>query len=290
MNPGRPHPPSPPLRADPRPLVILLGPTASGKSALAVALAERFGGEVVGADSRQIYRGTAVGTAQPSAPLRARVPHHMVDFLSPSESYNAARFAREARRAIEGIYARGHLPVAAGGSGLYVHALAEGLFEDEGVDSAFREGLSQLARRDGREAVHARLAREDPEAAAAIHPRDLKRVVRALELRRRWGLPLREVRRRRPVCSFEEPLYLGLAWPRELLYGRINRRASAMWEEGLLEETAALVRSGLEAVPAIGPGRESPALLEPPVSVGGTREVGFPGCAVAPALEGLGYR
>ncbi len=165
-----------------RPVVLLTGPTAAGKSALALELAERFGGEIVSVDSAQVYEGVDIGTAKPDRATRERVPHHLIDVVAPTASYSAARFAAEARAAIAAIRGRGRVPIVAGGTMLYVRALTEGLSDLPPADAALRAAIDAEAARRGWPALHAELARLDPLAAARFAPTDAQRIQRALEV------------------------------------------------------------------------------------------------------------
>ncbi|MGN6513149.1 MAG: tRNA (adenosine(37)-N6)-dimethylallyltransferase MiaA, partial [Lysobacteraceae bacterium] len=179
------------MSADARPPAIaLMGPTASGKSALALEWAERLGGEIVSVDSALVYRGLDIGAAKPTPAERARVPHHLVDVRDPWQPYSAAEFAADARAAIDGVLARGRLPILAGGTGLYFRALFEGLSPMPEADPAVRAQLAREAAERGWPALHAELARVDPEAAARIHPTDPQRIQRALEVHRASGRPI----------------------------------------------------------------------------------------------------
>jgi len=222
------------------PLLVLAGPTASGKSALAVELALRLGGEIVGADSQQVFRGLPVGTAQPGEAELAAVPHHLVGLVEPGEPMDAARWAALADAAIADIAARGRRPVVVGGTGLYLRALLHGVVAAPGRDEALRARLEAEAVALGRPALHARLAAIDPAAAARIRPNDLVRVVRALEIAAGGELPsaLHEAH------GFREERYrvllLALDPPRQALHARIDARVVAMFRGGLLDEARAL--------------------------------------------------
>ncbi|MBK9517080.1 MAG: tRNA (adenosine(37)-N6)-dimethylallyltransferase MiaA [Anaeromyxobacter sp.] len=222
-------------------LLVIGGPTASGKTALGVALAGRVGGEIVGADSQQLYRTLDVGTAKPTAAERAAAPHHLLDVAEPGAGMDAARFVALADQAIEGIAARGALPIVVGGTGLYLRALLHGVVDAPGRDPALRARLEAEAAALGRPALHARLAALDPAAAARIGQNDLVRIVRALEIAAGGALPsgLRDAhafRQDRYPC-----LFLALAPPREVLRARIDARVEAIFQEGLLEEARALL-------------------------------------------------
>lgn len=233
------------MRDDGRPpLLVLLGPTATGKTALALHLAPPLGAEVVSADSAMVYRHLDVGTAKPSAEERRRVPHHLVDVVPPDRRFSVAEFVRAARAAVADILARGRVPLVVGGTGLYIRALVEG-YPLERVpvppDPALRERLQEEARRHGPEHLHRRLAALDPDAAARIHPRDLKRVIRALEVLAHGARPARDVP---PEATPWRVLKLGLTCPRPALYRRIDRRTEAQFAAGFVEEVRRLLAMG----------------------------------------------
>jgi tRNA dimethylallyltransferase len=226
----------------PKPVVIV-GPTATGKSDLAVALAERFDGEVVNADSRQVYRCLNIGTAKPSPEVRQRIPHHLFDLVRPDEEFSVALYTRLARQAVEEIARRGKLPIIVGGTGHYVWALLEG-YEVPPVppDPDLRRQLRARAEREGPEALYAELRALDPEAAARIDPRNLRRVIRALEVIARTGRKFSELRRKNPPPW--DPLIIGLTLDRKKLYERIDRRVEAMLAAGWLDEVRRLLTKG----------------------------------------------
>lgn len=227
--------------------MVLLGPTATGKSQLAVEMALRFKGEIVSADSRQVYRYMDIGTAKPTPQQRALVPHHLLDVVDPDEDYNVARYKEEATKAIEAILARGKLPFLVGGSGLYLAAVMGELdLPIVGPDAQLRASLEREAEQGGGELLHQRLAVVDPEAAVRLHPHDLHRVIRALEVHHLTGLPLSAFSRkeggpREPRFRF---LRIGLTAPREVLYQRIDRRVEQMMKQGLSEEVKGLLARG----------------------------------------------
>lgn len=232
------------------PLIVLVGPTAAGKSSLALALAERVEGEIVAADSMQVYRGLDIGTAKPSADDRRRVPHHLLDLVEPDQPFTAADYVRLASAAIADIRARGRLPILAGGTGLYIRALFRGLFDGPGEMTVLRETLYQEAARVGSAVLHRRLETTDPEAAAAIHPNDLFRIVRALEVTTVSGRPISTLRAeaRRQHRSIPGPvLTFGLERNRQELYQRIDMRVEAMMTQGLLREVRGLLDQGYRA-------------------------------------------
>ena len=226
------------------PLVVILGPTASGKSALAIHLAEQFCGEIVSCDSVAVYRNFEIGTAKSSHPDRARIPHHLIDVADPGEPFTAGEYARQARAALNQISQRGHLPIVVGGTGLYLRALLEGLFPGPERSDELRERLRSRAAERGSEYLHRLLRRVDPAAAAKIHANDTPKLIRAVEVcltaRGRMSKLWRE-RGRDPLVGFSI-LRIGLNPPREQLYDRINQRAAGMFDEGLIAETQSVLQ------------------------------------------------
>ncbi|HSM92269.1 MAG TPA: tRNA (adenosine(37)-N6)-dimethylallyltransferase MiaA [Anaeromyxobacteraceae bacterium] len=236
--------------APPTRIVVIAGPTASGKTALAVELCRRLGGEVVSADSQQIYRGLDVGTAKPTAEERAAVPHHLIDVAAPGEGWDAARFVRAADGAITEIAGRGRVPVVVGGTGLYLRALLHGVVDAPGRDPELRARLEEEARVHGRPAVHASLAQVDPEAASRIRPNDLVRVVRALEIAASGRTQTERFREHAFAPDRYAALLFALGPSREELHRRIDARVEAMFAGGLLDEARALVERFGERLPA----------------------------------------
>lgn len=236
-------------------VVVVVGPTASGKSALAVKLAEEFDGEVINADSMQVYRGMDIGTAKPSAEFLQRVPHHLVGIVAPDVNFTAADFQQEARRVIGEIRLRQRLPIVVGGTGLYIRALLGGLAESPGGDEAYRAELSAFADREGNLVLLERLRMVDPETAARLHVNDRLRIIRALEVHQQSGRPFSEYQ-----SGFAEawctPLKFGINVERGELYRRINARVECMLAAGLVEEVQSLLSAGygrdLKALRAIG--------------------------------------
>jgi tRNA dimethylallyltransferase len=226
--------------------VAILGPTATGKSALGIAMAKRFGGEVVSCDSTAVYRGFDIGTDKVLPAEQQGVPHHMVDVADPAEAYSAARYAREAADAIRRITARGRLPILVGGTGLYYRALTRGFFPGPGRNTALRARLDRIAAARGPERLHRILRRVDPVSAARIQARDQKRLVRALEVYLVTGRPLAD-----HFASTESPLpeydvsAFALRIPPELTAERVARRVDAQFERGLLDEIRGLLASGV---------------------------------------------
>jgi tRNA dimethylallyltransferase len=243
------------------PVVVVTGPTAAGKTALAIALAQRFDGEIVNADSMQVYRYMDIGTAKPSLEERAMVPHHLFDVVSPDADYSAGRYAEEARAAAAGIHARGKLVVLTGGTGLYIRAFLQGLVGTGEARPELRERLeAEHARHDragepGR--LYERLLELDPQAASGIHPNDVRRTIRALEIIEQSGLSASQVRSEH---SFDDrpydSLHLAIDPGREVLAERIDRRCKQMIDAGLLREVRALRAAGygpeLRPMQAIG--------------------------------------
>jgi tRNA dimethylallyltransferase len=223
-------------------LVVLLGPTASGKTALSLSLAERLGGEIVNCDSVAVYREMEIGTAKPSCEERARVPHHLLDIVTPAEPYTAGDYSRGARSAIRDITARGKLPVVTGGTGLYLRALLEGLFAGPQRDEELRERLRRSAERRSSGWLHRILQRLDAPSAARIHANDEPKLIRAIEVCLAARRPMSDalMEGRDPFTGYRI-LRIGLNPERQQRYERIDSRAAAMFSRGLVEETAALV-------------------------------------------------
>jgi len=226
--------------------IAVLGPTATGKSALGLFLAEELGGEIVNADALQVYRGFDIGTAKPTAEERARVPHHLLDVAEPAERFSAGEFARRAREAIAGIESRGRRPIAVGGSGLYLRALLDGISPIPPGDPEVRRRLRRRLEEVGLAALHEELGRRDPATAARLPAGDRQRILRALEVVEASGTPLSEWIARRPYGAERLPaVRLGLTLPRALLYDAIERRVARMVERGWVEEVERLLSGGL---------------------------------------------
>jgi tRNA dimethylallyltransferase len=223
-------------------LVVVLGPTASGKTALSLAIARRFGGEIVNCDSVAMYREFEIGTAKPSAAERAEVAHHLLDYVDPNAHMTAGEYARQARQVLSEIGQREHLPIVSGGTGLYVRALLEGLFPGPQRSEELRERLRGRARELGSQHLHRILRRLDASAAQRIHANDVPKVIRAIEVCLASRQPMSELLRqgREPLLGFRI-LRLGLSPDRGALYARIDERAAKMFEAGLIEETKKLI-------------------------------------------------
>jgi len=238
----------PPHATELPPLVVICGPTAAGKTALALNLAEHYPIEVVSADSRQLYRLMDIGTAKPSAAEQATVPHHLLDVVWPDEPFDAAQFARLASTAITEIVARGRVPLLVGGTGLYIRALTEGLANIPPADLQVRAELQAEGERGGAAALYRRLVSVDPAAATTLHPHDMVRIVRALEVFTLTGQPISSWQRDHCFRTRRYRLLkLGVNLERSTLYARIDQRAAAMFAGGLLEETRALLAAGYSA-------------------------------------------
>ncbi|MDE3201147.1 MAG: tRNA (adenosine(37)-N6)-dimethylallyltransferase MiaA [Acidobacteriota bacterium] len=241
MPPTLPHAPNPPL-----PLaVLLLGPTASGKTALSLALAARFHGEIVSCDSVAVYRGMDIGSAKPTHEERAQAPHYLIDVAEPNEPFTAGDYSRRARAAMRDIAQRGRLPIVTGGTGLYLRALTEGLFAGPARQDELRERLRQSAARHGENWLHRMLNRLDPASAQRIHANDLPKLIRAIEVCLAGGRPMSDLlqdeeENRDPLTGFRL-LRVGLNPPREKLYERINARCAAMFAAGLVDESLGLL-------------------------------------------------
>jgi tRNA dimethylallyltransferase len=223
-------------------LVVVLGPTGSGKTSLSVALGRQFYGEIVSCDSVAVYRGLEIGSAKPSAEQRRQVPHHLLDLVAPDEFCTAGDYAQAARAAITGITSRGRLPIVSGGTGLYLRALLQGLSPAPQRSAALRDRLLLKADSKGPGALHRILTRLDPGSAARIHANDLSKVIRALEVRLASSRPISEIWKegREPLTGYRV-LRIGLQPERRQLYERIDARAAAMFDHGLIEETRELI-------------------------------------------------
>lgn len=232
-----------------KPLIILTGPTASGKTELSVALAKQIGGEIISADSMQVYRHMDIGSAKVTKEEMDGIPHHLLDVLEPWEDFNVTLFQKLAKEAMEKIYGNGHIPIVAGGTGFYIQALLYDIdFTENDGDFRYREKLMELAGKEGPEKLHKMLSLVDPESAAAIHENNVKRVIRALEFYEKTGLKISEhneaERKKESPYAFA---YYVLTMERDLLYRRIEKRVDRMMESGLLDEVKALKLLGCKS-------------------------------------------
>jgi len=235
----------------------LTGPTASGKTAAAVAVAQRLGAEIISLDSMAIYRGMDIGTAKPSVAEQGGVPHHLIDIIEPHQEFSVAQYLSAAEQTVREIVARGRTPLFVGGTPLYLKALLRGIFEGPPADWELRRELENFAEREGNEALHRRLAEVDPESARRLHLEDRRRVIRALEVFEKTGQRISELQqqfeRARPA---EECRVFTITWPREQLVERIDRRVDAMFAAGLVDEVRDLLKEsgafGRSAGQAVG--------------------------------------
>lgn len=228
-------------------ILAIVGPTASGKTAVSIEIAKRLGGEIVSCDSMQIYRRMDIGTAKPTKEEMCGIPHHLIDAVEPDAPFSCAEYVSLATDAVNDIAARQKLPILCGGTGLYLDRFLCGEMEETHADEDLRASLFAFAEREGVAALHERLRAVDPESADAIHPNNVKRVVRALEIFEQTGIPKSEFDRRSQVGeSPYDAVVIGLHYPhREVLYERINRRVDIMLADGLLEETRRLLDEGV---------------------------------------------
>jgi tRNA dimethylallyltransferase len=225
---------------------VIVGPTAVGKTEVAIAVAEKLSGEIISADSRQIFRGMDIGTAKPTPQQRLRIPHHFVDELPPTDRFSAGDFGIQARRAIGDIIANGRIPLVVGGSGLYVRALMDGFFEGKTWDPEVRKRLNNRADKEGLETLYQEVKSRDPEAAKNIMLSDRKRIIRALEIMELTGMPMTSVWRERKTYVPFRGIWCGITMEREELYRRINQRVLDMIDQGLLDEVERLLRNGVD--------------------------------------------
>ena len=230
-----------------KPLIAILGPTATGKSALGIAIAQAHNGEIINCDSTAVYRGFDIGTDKVPFDQRGGIPHHLIDIANPTDEYTAAQFARDAAAAVQDIHARGKLPILVGGTGFYYRALTRGLFPGPGKDAEMRARLERIAQKKGVEQLHRMVSRVDPESGARIQPRDLKRLVRALEVYFQTGKPL--------TAHFEDTVSplppdvrvgaIALRMPAAWLAERLAKRVDEQFAAGLMDEIKALLAAGV---------------------------------------------
>lgn len=229
-----------------QPLIIIAGPTGVGKTGIAIELAERINGEIVGADSMQIYRGMDIGTAKPTREEQARVPHHLIDIRSPDEDFSVAEYVEAAAAAIAEIAQRRKMPILVGGTGMYIEKLLYGLFEGPGRDETFRQEIVEFADAQGNLALHHRLQQIDPAAAQRLHPNDRTRIIRALEVHHLTGSPISAFQQEAltPEHCRYLTMFCVITAERDELYARINARVEGMIAAGLVEEVQGLYRQG----------------------------------------------
>ncbi|APF18940.1 tRNA dimethylallyltransferase [Caldithrix abyssi DSM 13497] len=235
---------------------FIVGPTAIGKTFLSALLAEKIKVEIISADSRQIYRFMDIGTAKPEAEFRRRVTHHFIDICDPDEYYSAGLFGKDARAAIQDIFVRGSVPLVVGGSGFYIKALVDGIFELDAKDEKIRQQLNERLERDGLRALYDDLKKIDPVYAAKISPNDRQRILRSLEVYFVTGKPFSYFHQQKPEAADFKPAFWGLDMERKALYQRINERVDQMLAEGLIDEVKTLLGKGyspqLNALKTVG--------------------------------------
>ncbi len=230
-----------------KPVVVVVGPTAVGKSRVAVRLAKRLQTEVLAADSRQVYRGMDIGTDKPTLEERDGVPHRLIDLVDPDETFNAGIYRRTALPEIDRLHREGRLPLVVGGTGLYVRTLIRGLCEGPEADPTFRAELEEEARRKGAEVLHRELTRVDPKSAARLHPHDQVKIIRALEVYHLLGRPLSSIHQRHGFGELPfSPLLIGLMRERKALYRRIEERVDSQLARGLVDEVRGLLARGYD--------------------------------------------
>jgi tRNA dimethylallyltransferase len=228
-------------------VLVILGPTCVGKTQVSLKLADILKGEIVSFDSRQIYQRMDIGTAKPSKEEREKIPHHLIDMIPPDQNFSAADYGKRAREIITRIIEEGKQPIAVGGSGLYLNALIKGFFQGPPADQGIRERLKREAQTKGQDSLYDRLKRVDPQAAERIHPRDLVRIIRALEIYELTGKPISECQKNGHYESYPVSfLKVGLTLERSNLYERINWRVMDMMEKGLLREVKGIIDSGYD--------------------------------------------
>lgn len=230
-----------------RPILVIVGPTAVGKTDLSIALAQRLDGEIISADSMQIYKGLDIGTAKPTASERQGIPHHMLDIVEPSLEFSVAEYQAMVEEILADLASRDKVPILTGGTGLYIRAVLEGfLLGTEGKNDTLRAHFHHVAETQGNEALHLRLQAVDAKTAARLHPNDLRRVIRALEVYETTGTPLSEhISRQKELGPRHASVKFGLLRDRSRLYHRIDLRVDAMLAQGLLEEVEQLLEQGL---------------------------------------------
>lgn len=237
-------------------LLVIVGPTAVGKTKLSIELARQFCGEIISGDSMQVYCHMDIGTAKASPAERAEVPHHLIDFLDPASSFSVEEFQQLTRKKITQIQERNRLPMLVGGTGLYIQAVTHGYrFPGVEADPDFRQAMNDLAEREGNEALLEKLRKVDPEAAARLHPNNRRRVIRALEVIHTTGQPFSQLVSKENQSPYHL-LWIGLTMPREMLYQRIEERVEQMVADGLVDEVARLREMGynreLQSMQALG--------------------------------------
>lgn len=236
-------------------VLFIVGPTCSGKSLLAIKIAEKLNGEIVSADSRQIYKYMDIGTAKPTQDQLQKIKHHFIDELYPDQEFSAGEYSKQARERIEMIFKQKKIPIVVGGSGLYIEALIDGIFDSPPVDKNIRKRLYELYHEVGAEAMLGKLRKIDPMSAERMTTTNIRRIIRALEVYELTGLPISELQKRRVPADFM-PVQIGLNWRRDKLYERINKRVDDMVSSGLIDEVRRILDMGysykLNALQTVG--------------------------------------
>ena len=238
-----------------RNVLVIVGATASGKTPVSLLIAKRINGEILSADSRQIYRMMDIGTAKPTSDELKSVRHYFIDELLPDQNFNAGEFGKQGRQIIDEIFSKGKIPLVVGGSGLYIRALIDGFFDGPSADSSIREKLYQRLEVEGAEILLEELRQIDPVSASRMIPTNTRRIVRALEVFKTTGLPISEMHKSKIDINFN-PVFVGLNWNRKKLYERINKRVEIMMQSGLIDEAKRLLEKGytstLNALQTVG--------------------------------------
>jgi tRNA dimethylallyltransferase len=228
-------------------IIFLVGPTAVGKSEVAIALAKKINAEIISCDSMQIYKGMDILTSKPSLTLRKKIPHHLIDIVSPTIEYNVAKYRQKAVQKVKEIISRGKTPLFVGGTGLYMSILIDGIFKASSADKSIRQKLYEIAKKQGNKFLYEKLKRVDPQAVKIIHPHDVKRIIRALEVFETTGKPISELKRQRKGLSEKYRIKIFcLDMDRSRLYLRINRRVEKMFSQGLVKEVKKLLKERLK--------------------------------------------
>ncbi len=227
-------------------IIVIAGPTASGKTALSLAVAQRIPSEIISADSRQIFKYLTIGTAKPSPDELSAAPHHFIDLLEPDQRFNAGDFQVKGRESIAGILERGKLPLVSGGTGLYIQAVIDGFFEQPGISGEVRSILEQRLEMEGRDALYRELQKVDPRSAKMMDASKYRRVIRALEVFHETGKPISQHHSEHTVKDIYDAAFFGLDWERSVLYDRINHRVDSMLKAGFLDEVERLRAMGFD--------------------------------------------
>lgn len=225
-------------------IIVIAGPTASGKTALSLAVAQRIPSEIISADSRQVFKYLTIGTAKPSPEELSAAPHHFIDLLEPDQRFNAGDFQVKGRESIAGILERGKLPIVSGGTGLYIQAVIDGFFEQPGISGEVRSTLEQRLEMEGRDALYRELQKVDPRSAKMMDASKYRRVIRALEVFHETGKPISQHHSEHTVKDIYDAAFFGLDWERSVLYDRINLRVDSMLKAGFLDEVERLRAMG----------------------------------------------